>query len=456
MSKLEKLYQRMLNGKGLPAAEGIVNEILVALDNEKTNNEQLVKLITSDVALTQKVLKLVNSPMYNSYTREISTVTEALRILGIKAIVHIVLGAILVSKVEIDKDEELSKTMLATELVKCIGSTGEYEDAAIVTMLYNVGKLLASKYLKEEMDQIQDLMLKGESAEDAEMKVLNLTLQQLGVAIAKTWQLPTAITSVLDNSGDKELIKIARFSNTASSLIFEGRSHEVKELASALNLSEDSLLRLTSLVKEKAASIIVKIKDDALKVNLDTIQLVPEIKVDLTPIIPESVSDERINPNDALEKLLEIIRMKKYENLEVLTNFVLLFVKTRLNAAHCFYFAKRNFYNYSIEYGVSDNWETVLKTFTINLRDSMNVFQSAISNVVDVNIQDIAKLSATSVPAYYKTLLPNVKRFLILPLSNKSGIAGVLYFDWENNDSTNVEELSILKKIRDEFIPYTE
>lgn len=458
MTKIQKLYERMQNSKGIPAVEGTVNELLVALDNDKTNTNKLVELITSDIALTQKVLKLVNSPMYISFSKDISTVSDAIRILGLKAIVHIVLGAILVTKAELEEDEELAKTMLASELAKCVTEPSVYENAAIAALLYNVGKLLASKYLQEEMDTIDALVLKGKSTDEAETEVLGMTLQVLGVEIAKIWKLPRMITSILDNSGDPSLINLARFSNTAASLIHEGRASEVSDLIGDLKFSDSIKTRLSNLVMDRAQTVNVRPKHEALKarssLSIPSMEIpIKAKKIAIEP--PAMVTPSELAPKIILETLLEEIKHRKFENLFELAETVFKRMVSSLNATHCLYLKPMTEFTYTVVYGIGLDMNKVQERFTVNLRADPNVIKTAVDMNVDISIPDVDKLESKSFPYFFKELVPNTKRFMVLPVSFRGAMRGMLYFDWEDKDSTHIDEIVIMKKIRDQFVPYS-
>ncbi|MEK7919867.1 HDOD domain-containing protein, partial [Burkholderia contaminans] len=79
----------------------------------------LVRVVLSDFALTQKVLRLANSAMYMAFGGNITTVTRALMVLGMDAVGHLVVGLKLVDHFHhstprrIDAKLELNRALLS-------------------------------------------------------------------------------------------------------------------------------------------------------------------------------------------------------------------------------------------------------------------------------------------------------------------------------------------------------
>ena len=219
---LDKLLQAMQGAKGVPASERAVASVLGALDNSLESKHAVVRHIVEDFALTQKVLKLANSSMYAPFGSGSASVSSALDVLGSEAVLHLVLGADLVSDEELQKDDNLSRTLLASELARN-ACEARAEDASIATLMVEIGRLMSSKYLPDETAAIARLVAGGQEPQDAATAVLGLSYQALGVELATRWNLPDAIRATIDGTGDPLLVGIARFSSAASALIHEGQ-----------------------------------------------------------------------------------------------------------------------------------------------------------------------------------------------------------------------------------------
>jgi hypothetical protein len=80
-------------------------------------------------------------------------------------------------------------------------------------------------------------------------------------------------------------------------------------------------------------------------------------------------------------------------------------------------------------------------------------FHAAIRKNIDVSIADVAKLKEASLPEGYRALLPQVRRFIILPIAN-SRVTGLLYCDWENEGALHHAEIEALKNLRNLLLPF--
>ena len=430
MTIIEKILDKMRASKGIPSLETSVNGILAALDNDKVNNSELIKHITNDLALTQKVLKLVNSSMYATFAKDTNTISDALRILGIKTIMHLVVSTIVISSIDLhDDNEELAKILLSSELAKCI--TSNSEDAAIAALLYQVGKLLVSKYLNDEMKLINDKIASGQSEDSAEIEVLGMTISTVGIEVIKEWKFPKTIISILDGTGNKEIIEIAKFTNIASDMLYNNKVKDILPLISKLNISDEFKLKVMKLVKDKYENIIKKEQPIVIS------------KYKTTPI------------NVGLELLISDIKSEQFTDIKDVSKFVFVNLLEILNSKHCLLLSAKTHYTHIAVYGVGNNIDEVIDKFIINLKDHPNVIQSSLTNSIDISINNISKLSSTSIPVFFKLLLPEVKRFLVLPIKNDSkNVMNAIYLDWDDLEPINPAVLVIIKKLRDEFTKY--
>ena len=78
--------------RNLPTLPLIVTRLLELIEDPGSAIQDLQEVISMDLALTAKVLKLANSAYYG-YPREISTLTQAVIVLGLNTIKSLVLAA---------------------------------------------------------------------------------------------------------------------------------------------------------------------------------------------------------------------------------------------------------------------------------------------------------------------------------------------------------------------------
>ena len=199
---LEFLLRRMRHKSDFPALSEAVSSInrLAASDRENVNT--LSNTILKDFALTNKILRLVNSAYYRtSGGGAISTVSRAIVVLGFDTIRNIAVSLILFEHLENKghagalKEEFLRANlggMLAKDLAKAL--LRNTEEVFICAMFHNLGRLLTNYYFPEEAQEIQrQMQLANTSEGKASARVLGLTYEDLGIGVARSWGFPDTL-----------------------------------------------------------------------------------------------------------------------------------------------------------------------------------------------------------------------------------------------------------------------
>ncbi len=420
---LDKLFAAMQGSKGLPALENTVTSVLGALNDAKKGNRDLVAHIVEDFALTQKVLKLANSSMYAPFADGSTSVSSALNVLGADALLHIVLSTAMVSAAELEGDEELSRTLLASELARKVCSDRS-EDVSIAALMYDIGRLMASKYLPDEMAKIAVQTRAGAAPDAAAVAVIGLTLQQVGAEVARRWKLPEGIVSIIDGTGDQTLVGVAKFSSTASSLMHQGKNDEVQQLVAGLDFPGLDKSRLTAFVGDKIES------------------MAPNLK------LPTEAADEAAL--DALRARLTDMQCKTVEELAAAMFATL---GDLLKTAHCLLFMLTRTGEFRVRYGAGKGIDELRSKLRLAAEFEPTTFHAVIKNNVDVSIADVTRLKPTALPANYRELLPNVNKFIILPVAN-SKVSGLVYCDWDGERTITPGEMAALRTLRNLFLPF--
>ncbi len=199
-STLDFLLRRMRHKSDFPALSESVSAINKITASEKESISQLSGVILRDFALTNKILRLVNSAFYRQAGGgNISTVSRAVIVLGFDAVRNIAITVLLFEHLQNKSNanhlkDEFLRANLAGILGKDIsGRTGtrDHEQAFICSMFYNLGRLLSQFYFPEETEEVKKIMLqKSISEEAASIQVLGLSYEELGLGVARSWGFP--------------------------------------------------------------------------------------------------------------------------------------------------------------------------------------------------------------------------------------------------------------------------
>lgn len=425
---MSRLFAAMQGENGLPASESKVTSILTTLHGQTRSHTELANEIVEDFTLTQKVLKLANSPMYAPFADadadSTASVSSALEVLGSDGLLHVVLGAKMATHAELAEDEGLSRTLLASEVARN-ACPGRIEHASIAALMYDLGSLVLSKYLPDDMAAINSLVAGGRDSQSAAKEVLGITLQEIGSKVAEHWQLPKQIISIIDGSGDQGLIEVAKFSTAVSTLIHEGKAEEASKLVSASSLPGAS--KLSGLVARKV---------EAFKQRRG-----------------KKAADPSRHAQSALERLLAQLSGERKKTVEELAAAMFPVFCESFGVVRCLLFMAVKTGDLYVRYGHGQGVDEIKPKLKISAEFKPTAFHAAIQNNVDVSITDVKKLAPTALPDGFRQLLPNVSRFLILPIGTGT-VTGLVYYDWESAKELSQGELEVIRKLRNLFLPF--
>lgn len=200
----EKFQELFGNVSNLPTLPVVVTQLVGLVEDPETTAKDVNRIITQDPSLTAKVLKIVNSAFYG-FSREISTVTEAVVILGFDAIKSLALSA---SVLDVFSSKSvpgfdmvgLWKHSIATgigaELVARWDRYPNPEEVLVSGILHNIGKMLLDLAAPGELRQILSYAEENQcSMYEAELETLGTGHPEIGAWLTKTWNLPENIVN---------------------------------------------------------------------------------------------------------------------------------------------------------------------------------------------------------------------------------------------------------------------
>ncbi|MFL6660821.1 MAG: protein kinase domain-containing protein, partial [Rhizobacter sp.] len=160
---LDFLLRRMKHKSDFPAMSDAVGRIQRVANSENESLGSLSNEILKDVALTNKLLRLVNSASFrHAGGGTISTVSRAVALVGFAGIRNMALSLVLLEHMHDKghanqlKEEFLRSLMAGSVATELCPVTRESEEAFIGAMFQNLGRLLTEFYFPEEARQVRD------------------------------------------------------------------------------------------------------------------------------------------------------------------------------------------------------------------------------------------------------------------------------------------------------------
>ncbi|WP_431263022.1 protein kinase domain-containing protein [Roseateles chitinivorans] len=207
---LEFLLRRMRHRSDFPAMADSVTRIQRMTQSDNESLTSLSNEILKDVALTNKLLRLVNTVQFShAGGGHISTVSRAVALVGFGGIRNLALSLVLLERMENKNHaqrlkEEFLRSLMAGSLARelCLVPR-ENEESFLATMFQGLGRLLAEFYLPEEAQQVRRVVRPergmGEQAAPplsegaASAQVLGLSYESLGLGVARQWGFPDSL-----------------------------------------------------------------------------------------------------------------------------------------------------------------------------------------------------------------------------------------------------------------------
>lgn len=178
-----------------------INEMSARIDDAsiKTLSDKVLR----DFALTQKLLRLVNSAAMGA--GKVTKVSDAITMLGLGQLRAVATAMKLANGASGKQSPAIAAALtdafvagLISRNVGRIGGLAAVEELFICGMFSVLGELLALYYLADEHAEItRRVAADGVQSDAAARAVLGLSLEELGTGVARHWQLPSAIVNAL-------------------------------------------------------------------------------------------------------------------------------------------------------------------------------------------------------------------------------------------------------------------
>ena len=332
---IEFLLRRMKRKKDFPALSESLFKINKIVDEDDKGFDALAGAIVEDFALTNKILKIVNSAYYRRKGGEVKTISRAVMMLGFDAIRSIAVSLILIDHLHDKSQAKQLKDRVVSSLYSGVFAKNladksqlqNKEEVFLSGIFHNLGKLLAIFYFNEESVEIEKLVEKdGLSEEDAATQILGVSYPRLGTAIAKEWELPHYIVNTINPYNTKvnskrlglneeeKMHAISSLSNELTGLIEKNDDGEDwrkvavnvwRQYTPQLNLNDQDLISLADQAKEDLIDL-----NSILNINMSKSSIIQGLDSDEAEektLVGKTVSDKTISDKtmvlDSTEKL---------------------------------------------------------------------------------------------------------------------------------------------------------
>ena len=208
---LPQLADVLKNLTDMPSLPTVVARLTRLIADPKTTASDINVVLSSDPGLVAKILKLVNSSYYG-FSRRITTITNAVVILGFNQVRNLALSAFLFDKFAGTKNSgfdvngfwkhSIGTAFTGAQIARHFALKLE-EDAFICGLLHDLGKFIMAQNAPEHMVMVLDRARKKDILfHSAEQECLGYDHALLGAAVMERWNLPETLVEVVRNHHD--------------------------------------------------------------------------------------------------------------------------------------------------------------------------------------------------------------------------------------------------------------
>ena len=192
-----RILSKLADIKSFPQ---FVLETMKKLNDPSSSAADVAKSLSRDEGLVLRVLKLANSAAYGM-TRKISSISEAISLLGYKSISNMILAAEVYSSMDkglsgyaLDRGELWRHSLMvayASRHLAQVTKKVNTEDAYVGGLLHDIGKVILNDYVRFGYGIIVKMVEeKHIPFTEAESSVLGFDHAMIGSVLVERWEMP--------------------------------------------------------------------------------------------------------------------------------------------------------------------------------------------------------------------------------------------------------------------------
>ncbi len=501
---LDFLLHRMRHKSDFPALSDSVARIQRVASSEDDSIADLTNEILKDVALTNKLLRLVNSVQFAHSRRDggVSTVSRAVSLVGFNAVRNMALSLVLLEHMQNrPQAEQMREAFLRAMMAGCVaaelGGAALAEQAFIGAVFQNLGRMLCTFYFAEEAAQIRDAQAQGITEEAAAQKALGLTLEDLGAGVARVWGLPEALQACIrtpqgdppqraPNKGVEHLRWVARAANESAAAMLlpdppavaQRLNQLATQYARTLELSAQAVAAATLRARQQlvamaqaldlqvpggtAAARLLQLPAPAQAAAPDLLAA-SELGAQATQpmaAVPHPLGEPppAVETAEILSAGIQDITNAMVDERFKLNDVLRMILETMLRAlgARRIVFGLRDARSDVVtgRFGLGDDHETAVRALAVPLKATNDLFAAVCLKGADTLIRDAtAAPMQERLPEWYRKGL-NAPSFLLLPLQVKGRPFALIYADHALPNAMAVDDkaLGLLRTLRNQAV----
>ncbi|HEX8980558.1 MAG TPA: HDOD domain-containing protein [Parasulfuritortus sp.] len=473
ISSAQQLLADLSKTKDFPALSQVISKVNRIATSDSSRTDELTESILKDVALTNKLLRVVNSVHYKQFgTGPVNTVSRAIVILGYDAVRDAALSLMLfehladhaqAKELQGEAVESFYCGVLGRALAARSGCR-DGEEVLICALFHNLGRMVCRLHFFDKSKEVETLMAEQNLTEAvASRRIFGLSYDEFGQVLGRYWHLPGTLLQGMSplpagpaKPGESSRVQIlANMANdlyvatrdTSPEAMKEAYQQLMRRYGQAVHLRTEELEELVY-----QASTTLAEEADVLRVDLRTSPLLTRLlNRGEEEAAPESEAEqvaEEIETGEAMESAQ--VESEETDPTAILINGMQELTSLLLenaNPADILHVAAELLYRANCfdnvlictiaangkelvgRIGLGPGAERNKASVRIPLAFTPDVFHVAVSKNADLLISDTRADSIRNrIPAWYAEKI-GAHSFLLLPISMNDRTVAVIYAD---------------------------
>lgn len=317
--------QMVARAQQLYSLPTVAMEVLKLTANEHATVVQIKECIQRDPAMTVKILKVVNSPLFG-LSGQVSDLNQALALLGIKPLKLLVLGFSLPKAMLQGIEAEvlaqywqfaLTKAVAAREIARLQGKN--YGDEAFIAgLLSEIGTLVLLQDLGDAYANFANKVLQEEAdLSEMEWETLGFDHNILGCRLLQSWNLPEALVQVVREGHPSSGIEFEKLTGQSTTLRLAHNLAEVlahhrlslmpkflEQLTSTTHHNSDTVDHLVVEIQEKLYQL-ASVLSVSLPEGMDYCEIVAQAYSQLSLLAEDAAAPLALGERSVNDRMLE-------------------------------------------------------------------------------------------------------------------------------------------------------
>jgi len=197
--KKEEILKKVIDSSDLPTLPNVATKLITMTAREDTTLADIAALVSQDVSLSAKILKVANSAFY-SFPQQIGSIKQAVSILGTNAVRSLVLSFSFLTmkrgklKTTFNFERFWERSLasgVASKLILEKVKDADTEEIFICGLLQNLGELILARTLPDAYDEVVRIVEEQKKDPSAvELEHLGIRHADVGYQVARHWGFP--------------------------------------------------------------------------------------------------------------------------------------------------------------------------------------------------------------------------------------------------------------------------